>query len=124
MRYLNQVYAAGKTGLVHLDGQNVFLYLDCPPVPGDAHVAFGVGITAPFSTVGAVEPTPLPTGLVACVTHMGSYSRLGAAHTAVSEWCERAGRRKAGPSWEVYGHWTDDEARLRTDVYYLLQPES
>jgi len=26
----------------------------------------------------------------------------------------------AGPNWEIYGHWTDDPAQLRTDVFYLL----
>ena len=23
-------------------------------------------------------------------------------------------------SWEVYGHWSEDPAQLRTDVFYLL----
>jgi hypothetical protein len=25
-------------------------------------------------------------------------------------------------SWELYGHWEDDPAKLRTDVFYLLRP--
>jgi hypothetical protein len=37
-------------------------------------------------------------------------------------WCRTHGRRVAGPSWEIYGHWTEDESRLRTDVYHLLEP--
>ncbi len=27
----------------------------------------------------------------------------------------------AGPSWEVYGHWHEDPAQLKTDIYYLLR---
>jgi hypothetical protein len=25
-----------------------------------------------------------------------------------------------GVDWEIYGHWDDDPAKLRTDVFYLL----
>lgn len=123
-RYLDQVYAAARAGLVALDGQNIFVYHDAPGQPAEADVAFGVGVTTPFVAVGNVRPTPLPVGEVATTTHLGNYSRLGTAHHAVIEWCHGHDRRLAGPRWEVYGHWTDDEARLRTDVFYLLEPDA
>lgn len=121
-RYLDQVYAAARAGSVHLDGQNVFLYRHADDRPSELDIAFGVGVTAAFEKVGAVEPTPLPVGMVATTTHWGSYAKLAAAHDAIAEWCRTRGLRRAGPSWEVYGHWTEDEARLRTDVFYLLEP--
>jgi hypothetical protein len=121
-RYLDQVYAAGRAGAVHLDGQNVFVYRVASDRPGEVDVAFGVGVTAPFAATGAVEPTALPVGEVATTTHWGSYAGLGAAHDAVVAWCRTNGCRTAGASWEVYGHWTDDEAQLRTDVFHLLAP--
>ena len=122
--YLDQVYAVARAGLVALDGQNVFVYRDAPDQPTEADVAFGVGVTAPFDAVGSVRPTALPVGKVATTTHWGSYGRLGAAHHAVIEWCHGHERRLAGPRWEVYGYWTEDEARLRTDVFYLLEPDA
>ena len=121
-RYLDQVYTAARSGAVHLDGQNVFVYRVVADRPTELDVAFGVGVTTPFTSVGAVEPTSLPDGEVATTTHWGNYAELGAAHAAVEEWCRTNGRRRAGPSWEVYGHWTDDETRLRTDVFHLLEP--
>ena len=121
-RYLDQVYAAARAGAVHLDGQNVFVYRDTPDRPTETDVAFGVGVTAPFVAVGAVAPTLLPIGEVATTTHRGSYAELDAAHDAVIAWCRQRGRRRAGPRWEVYGHWTEDEAQLQTDVFYLLEP--
>jgi hypothetical protein len=121
-RYLDQVYAAARAGAVHLDGQNVFVYHGAPDRPTELDVAFGVGVTAAFVAVDAVQPTPLPVGEVATTAHCGNYDKLGAAHEAVVEWCRMHGRRRAGPSWEVYGHWTEDETRLRTDVFYLLEP--
>lgn len=121
-RYLDQVYAAARTGVIQLDGQNVFVYRDAPDRPAEADVAFGVGVTAPFVAVGNVESTSLPIGEVAATTHWGSYAELGAAHHAVIDWCRMHGRHLAGPRWEVYGHWTADQTRLRTDVFYLLEP--
>lgn len=121
-RYLDQVYAAGRTGALHLDGQNVFLYRPVAERSTEFDVAFGVGVKASFVPVGAVEPTALPVGEVATTTHWGAYAALGEAHAAIVEWCRLHGRRRAGPAWEVYGHWTEDESRLRTDVFHLLQP--
>jgi hypothetical protein len=46
---------------------------------------------------------------------------LGEANEAILAWCRAHDRRRAGPSWEVYGHWHEDPAKLRTEVYYLLQ---
>ncbi len=118
--YLDQVYAAARTGAVALDGQNVFLYRDC----GDGFllVDFCVGVTAPFTTIGAVTPVSIPAGVAAKATHVGSYAGLPHAHAAVQGWCRANGRRRTGVSWAVYGHWHDDAAQLRTDVYYLLEP--
>jgi effector-binding domain-containing protein len=118
--YLDQVYAAGRAGVVKLDGQNVFVYQRVADQADSADVAFGVGASAPFAAVGKVQPVELPIGNVATTTHWGDYARLGAAHDAVIDWCRTNGHQLSGTRWEVYGHWTDDPAKLRTDVYYLL----
>lgn len=118
--YLDQVYAAAKTGHVRLDGQNVFVYLDVPDLPGEADVEFGVGVTAPFDAVGDVRMTILPQGDTATTTHWGAYSQLGLAHSAVIDWCREHGHRLSGLRWEVYGHSTPDAAQQQTDVFYLL----
>ena len=119
--YLDQVYAASRAGAVRLDGQNVFVYHADPGPDGATDVELGVGAVAPFAPVGAVHPSTLPAGEVAATTHWGDYAGLGAAHGAILDWCRAHGRALAGPRWEVYGHWSDDPARRRTDVYYLLR---
>ncbi len=121
-RYLDQVYVARNSG-IQLDGQNIFLYRSIPDQPDLLDVEFGVGIKAPFAPVGNVRPVELPIGEVATTTHHGPYAGLGAAHDAVINWCRTNGRTRSGTSWEVYGHWTDDESKLRTDVYWFLLPE-
>ena len=119
-RHLDQVYAAARAGAVHPDGQNIFIYR---AATADAlTVDFCVGVTAPFAAVGPVEPRQTPHGRAAMTTHVGDYGRLGEAHAAILAWCRANDRVRAGPSWEVYGHWHEDPAQLRTDVYHLLQP--
>ena len=119
-QYLDQVYAAGRSGAVQLDGQNIFVYRDSARPGDDAEVEFGVGIKAPFLSTGAVVPSELPGGEVAHCTHWGDYANLLSAHHAVIAWCVANGRKRAGPRWEIYGHWTNDPTQLRTDVYHLL----
>jgi effector-binding domain-containing protein len=118
-RHLDQVYAAGRAGSVPLDGQNIFIYREC--VGDQLTVDFCVGITAPFAAAGAVLPLETPSGIAAMTTHQGDYARLGEANAAIIAWCRANDRRRAGPSWEVYGHWHAEPAQLRTEVYYLLQ---
>jgi hypothetical protein len=104
---------------VQLDGQNIFIYREC--TDDQLTVDFCVGAKAPFAPVGAVLPLYTPRGLAAMTTHQGDYGGLGAANAAIAAWCRAHGRTLAGPSWEVYGHWHEDPAQLRTEVYYLLQ---
>jgi len=61
-----------------------------------------------------------PAGLVATTVYFGPYDRMGPAHEAIHRWARESGHRLAGPSWEVYGHWSDDPAKLRTDIFYLV----
>ena len=119
-KYLDQVYAAGKSGAIKLDGQNIFIYRDAPGKTGEGDCAFGVGVKEAFVKTGNVEPTQLPTGRVATTTHIGDYAGLGAAHDAVHQWARANGHRLSRTRWEVYGHWKDGEPP-RTDVFWLLE---
>jgi len=119
-RHLDHVYAAARAGAVHLDGQNIFIYRAA--TADELTVDFCVGVTAPFAAVGPVEPLQTPHGPAAMTTHVGDYGRLAEANAAILAWCRGNDRLRAGPSWEVYGHWHADPALLRTEVYYLLRP--
>jgi len=103
---------------VTLDGQNIFVYREA--ADGQMDIEFGVGTSAPFAPVGNVRYAALPTGEVAATTHWGDYGGLKGAHAAVVAWCRANGHRRAGTLWEIYGHWRDDPAERRTDIYHLL----
>jgi effector-binding domain-containing protein len=118
-RYLDQVYAAARTGAIALDGHNIFIYRAA--TDDELTVDFCVGVNGPFAATGAVLPLETPHGVAAMTTHHGDYAGIRHANAAILEWCRANGRARAGPSWEIYGHWNADPAQLRTDVYYLLK---
>jgi effector-binding domain-containing protein len=97
-------------------GSHLALYLD-----GEMNIECGAEVHQPFTGNGRVICSATPAGLVATAAHLGPYDRLKEAHEAVLRWCADRGYELAGPSWEVYGHWTDDPAQLRTDIFYLLK---
>jgi effector-binding domain-containing protein len=97
-------------------GINVAYYLD-----GEINLEVGVYVSGPFVPSGEILSSATPGGTVATTTHFGPYHLLGAAHQAIDSWCRQEGKRPVGPSWEVYGHWNEDPAKLRTDVFYLLE---
>jgi effector-binding domain-containing protein len=117
-RSLDKVYAVGRSGALKLDGQNIFIYHH--GAPGVLVVDFCVGTAERFEPIGEVSWRETPGGPAVTTFHMGDYGGLRGAHDAVHRWCKDNGRRLAGPSWEVYGHWDADPAKMRTDVYYLL----
>ena len=99
-------------------GRNVAVYLN-----GKIDLEVGVEVGGDAMGEGDVGLSATPAGLVVTTTHRGSYAGLSHAHQAVREWCEAQRRRASGPNWEVYGHWTDNLAELRTDVSYLLSAD-
>src|SRR5262249_8364587 len=102
------------------DGHNCFLYHH--PAPGETGMVgdFGVQVIRPFQDAGEVVCTQTPAGEVAMTTHIGSYGRLAGAHEAINSWRAANSRAFGACSWEIYGDWTDDEAKLATQVVYLL----
>jgi hypothetical protein len=108
-----------RSGL-HTDGHNIFLYHHGPSRDAPMQIDFGVEVTRPFDPAGEVRATFTPAGEVALAVHVGNYGRLAETHQAIHDWCAANGRRIGSKSWEIYGDWTDDEAKLETTVVYLL----
>ena len=84
-------------------------------------VAAEAGFPVPHEVAGdgSVEPSTLPDGHAAVITHMGPYDDLDRAYLAARDWLGAHRYVPAGPHWEIYH--TDpntepDPARWRTDV--------
>ena len=105
---------AGKPGL------NIIFYPNDSCTKQDFPLEAGVQIEAPFSGDGNLVCSATPAGAVATTAYFGDYSQMAPAHEAIHAWAKENGRRLAGPSWEVYGHWDDRPEHRRTDIFYLL----
>jgi effector-binding domain-containing protein len=95
--------------------RNAFLYLDDKPT-----VEIGVLVARSFEPRGRVVASQLPGGEVATAVHRGDYAQMGRTHQAVNDFIDARGLRRAGPSWEIYGHWREDPSELETEIYYLV----
>jgi len=100
-------------------GRNVAVYLN-------SNIDMEVGVEVTANAVGDADVilSATPAGTVAMATYWGDYRGLHAAHQAIVQWCDANQHRRAGPSWEIYGHWSDDPSKVRTDVFYLLAADS
>jgi effector-binding domain-containing protein len=101
-------------------GHNVVVYY--PGDGGALRIVVGVEVFTGFAGHREVQRVATPAGEVATTAHYGDYSGLGQAYAALDRWCADNGRRPAGVNGEVYGDWDDHPAKVRTDVYFLLEP--
>lgn len=106
---------------LHAGGHNVFLYRH-PPQPGlPIEADFGVEVTRSFEAENEVREIFTPGGEAAIAVHVGPYDRMGETHAVICAYVTAQGRAFAGQSWEIYGDWSDDPARLETTIVYLLR---
>jgi effector-binding domain-containing protein len=119
---LSQVWTFVLTCRVPTPGHNVVLYPygvdENPALPFQLEV--GMQIAGRFNSRPPIIFSSTPDGIAATTAHIGAYEDLPKAHEAIRKWCKENKFSLAGPVWEVYGHWHDDLAQRRTDVYYLL----
>jgi effector-binding domain-containing protein len=117
---LGEVWTFLRERYVLSTGHNVVLYLlDAGDGAFDAW--FGVEVHEAIPPSGRVVGISTPSGPAATTVHWGPYADLPGVHAGVRHWCAAEGYELAGPNWEVYGDWSDDPTKLRTDVFYQLK---
>jgi effector-binding domain-containing protein len=91
---------------------------------GLSDIEVGVQVERSFDgvSVSGVRCSVLPAGRVARALHLGPYDQMASTYDAITAWARDSAHTFAGPSWEVYGDWDDDPAKLRTEIYFLLTP--
>ena len=114
-RFFDEFYANPPTGE---RGLNIVYYHGAPDRDLFAN---GGEMLIECGVLMAAGNGATPAGRVVTVAYHGSYDGLGEAYDALSRYCAEHKLARAGPFWEVYGHWNDDPAKLRTDVFQLLK---
>jgi effector-binding domain-containing protein len=113
------VYTFLKAARIKPSGHNVCLYRNVSD--GDVELEAGVQVPAAFESAGPIACSSTPAGRAARALHVGDYAKLGAAWDAVIAWCKERGLFRPGEvGWELYGDWSDDPAKLTTEVFILV----
>jgi effector-binding domain-containing protein len=121
MSGLDAVYALlrarGTAGL----GHNVVVYRSGTGWGPDDTLQIEVGVQtpAPIAPEGEVLALASPGGRAATATHVGAYQTMRVTNQAIRRWMVDQGLTP-GVDWEVYGDWSDDEANLTTQIYFLV----
>jgi effector-binding domain-containing protein len=121
---LGEVWQFLRANNIYSTGHNVGIYTIADASGGAdplMDATFGVEIHEVIPASDRIVAVSTPAGRVASTVHWGDYARLGDAHAAVQAWCRANGHRTT-TCWEVYGDWFDDWSKVRTDVFYLLEP--
>jgi effector-binding domain-containing protein len=117
---LGEVWQHLNGGNILTTGHNVILYNG--PANPDFDALFGVEVHEKYAQAGRIIAAETPGGPVAMAVYWGQYTGLPEAHATVRQWLDAQGLQRAGPSWEIYHDWNDDPKKLRTDIFYLLEP--
>jgi effector-binding domain-containing protein len=87
--------------------------------PADIEVGVQVGRRFDGTSPSGIRCSELPAGEVVRAIHRGPYDQMASAYNAIGEWA-KAGGHRLSTSWEVYGDWDEDPAKLETEIYFLL----
>lgn len=115
----DQVYSWLPSSGLRQRGHNHALYR-LTGTEGVVIMQAGVPVSARFDPSDDVACITLPAVRAAHTLHRGDYAGLGRANAAVRRWCRERDLGTGGLSWEIYGDWHDDPARLETDIYVEL----
>lgn len=121
VRLLDLVWPVLREQGVRTD-HNIVVYREARA--SELTVDVGVEVLSDFTPSGQVQPAATPAGEAITTAHYGEYTELAGAYAALERWCAKHQRQPSGVTWEVYGDWAEDPAERRTDVYFLLRPES
>ena len=112
-------YAWLKTATVKQVGHNYAIYER--GTHEDLLVRAGFPVSGAFAETQAVKCFTLAAGQAVHAMHVGPYSGLHRTYARLDAWCKEQGLPLGGQSWELYGDWHDDPAKLETGIYYRLK---
>ena len=111
---MNRMWKEVKSHDLPNKGINVWAY-----EPGDAMFA-GVELIAPPPAGSKLEHKEIALPKYVYFKHLGSYATIKDSGSRLVEELKRAGIRTRLPYLEIYGHWTEDESKLETELLWAL----
>ena len=112
----DRLYSPGALAPGH--GHNFILYSNETKEGGTLLV--GVLDRQPGGGDADVKAAHVPGGRVITAAHWGDYSRMRETYDVLHAEVKAKGLRRAPMSLEIYGDWSDDPTKVKTDVYLYL----
>ena len=112
----DRIYKPGALTPGH--GHNFILYHG--GTSSEISMTVGVLDRAPGGADPDVKAAHAPGGRVITATHWGDYGRMKTTYDALYAEVKARGLKLAPLSMEIYGDWSDDPAKVRTDLYLYL----
>ena len=112
----DRIYKPGVLAPGH--GHNFILYHG--GTPSEITMTVGVLDRTPGGADADVKPVHAPGGRVITATHWGDYGQMKTTYDALHAEVKARGLKLTPLSLEIYGDWSDDPAKVRTDLYLYL----
>ena len=87
----------------------------------DDHLFAGIELISPHGADSILEKREICFQKYAYCKHIGPYSKFSDTYSRFHSSIEALGEQYTFPLMEVYGHWTDDESKLETEIYSTLK---
>jgi hypothetical protein len=114
MALMNKLWPIVKSQNLKNKGINVWVY-----EPGDWMFA-GVELESPPPPESGLERKTIHLAKYAHVKHVGPYRKIAETFPRAMEEIKKLGIREYLPYLEIYGHWTEDESKLETDLLWNI----
>lgn len=99
-------------------GHNFILYHAWSP--SDLRMTIGVLDRSPGGADPDVKDAHVPGGRTITATHWGDYGQMKATYDLMHAEVKAKGLKLTPLSLEIYGDWSEDSSKVRTDIYLFL----
>lgn len=119
------IAALGDSGVDPV-GMPYTLFHQAPDADAAGDIALCVPVARTVPLGGGIRVIAVDAGVVASVTHRGSYEQMGTAYAAMAAWIQQRGHRIVGPTREIYLNSPAevDEIELLTEIQFPIDAEA
>jgi len=114
-RLMDEMWSTIQAGKVNYIGINFWVY------DSATKMFVGVELNDGEGHHGSLEHKPVSLDKYVYYKHIGPYEKLGEVHRSLEEEMKKQGLEEIGPRVEKYGHWTEDQSNLVTEVYIAIK---
>ena len=114
-RLMDKMWPVIKTNGLKHKGLNIWVY-----EPSDKVFA-GVELESPIESNTGLETKHICLTKYGYYKHIGPYSQIKQAGSNMRSELERSGFKVGLPYIEIYGHWTNDETKLETELLMAIE---